>query len=241
MTKKGKIMRVCFEVEGRHAMFTEPLSRVSGEKQSLQIPTREALKGIAKSIYWKPTFVYEIEKVRVMNPIRFESMGVRLPNYKGGNDLATYLYLKDVRYQVQAVMKWNMNRPEYAEDRIVGKHLVSFADALAKGGRRDVCLGTRECQAFVSECSFGEGSGAYDDADIMGFGLMYYGITYPDEGWNEETRNQMSMHWWMPEMRNGIIEFPPPSRHDAVITRKMKPMKMGMFERHQEEQNGISQ
>ena len=224
-------MRVWFEVEGRHAMFTDPLSRVAGEKQSLQIPTREALKGIAKSIYWKPVLLYEIEKVRVMNPIRFESMGVRLPNYKGGNDLATYLYLRNVRYQVQAIMKWNYNRPEYADDRIEEKHIPAFVDALAKGGRRDVCLGTRECQAFVSECQFGEGDGAYDNTDLMEFGMAYYGITYPDEGWDDETRNQMSIHWWMPKMLNGIIEYPLPSRRDAVITRKMKPMKKGVLKK----------
>lgn len=29
-------------------------------------------------------------------------------------------------------------------------------------GRRDVFLGTRECQAFVEPCEFGKGDGAYD-------------------------------------------------------------------------------
>ena len=46
-----------FKVWGRHALFTDPLTRIGGEKCSYHVPTYEALKGIAKSIYWKPTFI----------------------------------------------------------------------------------------------------------------------------------------------------------------------------------------
>ena len=44
-----------FEVTGRKGLFTCPEFKVGGEKCTLQIPTYEALKGITKSIYWKPT------------------------------------------------------------------------------------------------------------------------------------------------------------------------------------------
>jgi len=55
-----------FKVWGRYALFTDPLTRIGGEKCSYHIPTYEALKGIAKSIYWKPTFVWVVDEVRVM-------------------------------------------------------------------------------------------------------------------------------------------------------------------------------
>ena len=55
-----------FRVWGRYALFTDPLTKVGGEKCSYHIPTYEALKGIAKSIYWKPTFIWHIDEVRVM-------------------------------------------------------------------------------------------------------------------------------------------------------------------------------
>ena len=45
-----------FTVRAHHALFTDPLTRIGGEKCSYHVPTYEALKGIAKSIYWKPTF-----------------------------------------------------------------------------------------------------------------------------------------------------------------------------------------
>jgi len=61
---------VTFKVWGRYALFTDPLTRIGGEKYSYQVPTYEALKGILSSVYWKPTIVWVIDKVRVMKAIR---------------------------------------------------------------------------------------------------------------------------------------------------------------------------
>ena len=82
-----------FRVWGRYAMFTDPLTRVGGEKCSYHLPTYEALKGITKSIYWKPTFIWYIDRVRVMKRIRTQTKGVKPLDYGGGNTLAIYTYL----------------------------------------------------------------------------------------------------------------------------------------------------
>ena len=42
-----------FKVWGPYALFSDPITRVGGEKFSYQIPTYEAIKGIVESIYWK--------------------------------------------------------------------------------------------------------------------------------------------------------------------------------------------
>lgn len=81
-----------FRARGRYAMFTDPLKRVGGEKCSYHLPTYEALKGIAKSIYWKPTFIWHIDQVRVMKRIRTQTKGVKPLDYGGGNTLAIYIY-----------------------------------------------------------------------------------------------------------------------------------------------------
>lgn len=83
-----------FEVFGDYALFSDPLMRLGGEKCSYQVPTYEALKGILSSVYWKPTFIWRIMDVRVMNPIQTEVKGIRPIKYSGGNDLAYYTYLK---------------------------------------------------------------------------------------------------------------------------------------------------
>lgn len=41
-----------FKVWGKLALFTDPLTKLGGEKFSYQVPTYEAIKGIVKSIYW---------------------------------------------------------------------------------------------------------------------------------------------------------------------------------------------
>ena len=107
-----------FQVTGRYALFTDPLSKVGGEKYSYHVPTYEALKGIAKSIYWKPTLIWVIDEVRVMKRIRTQTKGVKPLDLGGGNSLAIYTFLADVQYQVRAHFEWNDHRPELSDDRI---------------------------------------------------------------------------------------------------------------------------
>ena len=200
-----------FEIMGDYALFTDPIMRVGGEKCSYQIPTYEAIKGILSSIYWKPTLIWCVDKVRVMNRIQTEVKGMRPIKYNGKendrNDLAYYTYLKDCRYQVQAHFTWNDNRPELAADRNENKHHQIALRMIKKVGRRDIFLGARECQGYVAPCIFGQGKGAYDDLPELSFGLMYHGITYADEAYSAETQKKMTARFWYPVMKNGVISF----------------------------------
>ena len=111
-----------FTVTGDYGLFSDPVMRIGGEKCSYQIPTYEALKGILHSVYWKPTIIWYIDEVRVMNRIQTEVKGIRPIKYGGGNDLAYYTYLKDCCYQVRAHFEFNDNRPELEQDRNENKH-----------------------------------------------------------------------------------------------------------------------
>ena len=198
-----------FQVYGDYALFSDPIMRVGGEKTSYHIPTYEAMKGVLQSVYWKPTLVWVIDAVRVMKPIRTETKGVRPITFSGGNELAYYTYLRDVCYQVRAHFEWNENRPELAGDRNEHKHHNIARRMIERGGRRDVFLGTRECQAYVEPCVFGEGDGAYDSLEgEVAYGFMYHGITYADEAVLPEDQGRMTIRFWRPVMkRDGIIEF----------------------------------
>ncbi|MEK3910551.1 type I-C CRISPR-associated protein Cas5c [Paenibacillus sp. FSL H7-0331] len=201
-----------FVVYGDYALFTDPLTKLGGEKLSYQVPTYQALKGIVESVYWKPTLIFFIDEVRIMNPIRMESKGIRPMDYSGGNTLANYTYLRDVRYQVRAHFEFNMNRPEMTYDRNEHKHHNILKRSLQAGGRRDIFLGARECQAYVEPCVFGEGDGFYDRYGEIHLGSMVHGINYPDEtGWNE-----LEVRLWNPVMRDGIIQFRRPDQCTQV-------------------------
>lgn len=216
-----------FEVYGDYALFSDPIMRVGGEKCTYQVPTYEALKGILSSVYWKPTIVWIIDKVRVMNPIQTEVKGIRPIKYTGGNDLSFYTYLKNCRYQVMAHFEWNENRPELIGDRNENKHHCIAKRMIEKGGRRDIFLGTRECQGYVVPCKFGEGEGHYDNIQELAFGLMYHGITYADEAFSEETKNCMTARFWYPKMQNGVINFLRPEK--CPLYKKLRPMEMKIF------------
>ncbi len=218
-----------FEVTGRYAMFSEVLTRAGSEKCSYSIPTYEALKGILHSLYAKPSFIWYIDSVRIMNPIRTVRKGMRPINYGGGNDLAYYTYLEDVRYQVRAHFEWNNNRPELEADRVEHKHHNIAKRMIQRGGRRDVFLGTRECQAYVEPCVFGEGKGYYDESGEIPYDLMYYGMIYADEARKEEDRGKMTVCFWEPVMKNGVIDLIPPD--ECTVKRHIKDMKMKPFGR----------
>ena len=222
-----------FEVYGEYGLFSDPITRVGGEKFSSQLPSYEAIKGVIHSIYWKPSIIWIVDKVRVMNPIQTESKGIRPIKYTSGkNDLSYYTYLKDCRYQVKAHFIFNENRAEELgndqkpEDE--NKHHNIAKRMIERGGRRDIFLGTRECQAYVEPCVFGEGKGFYDEVPELGFGIVYHGITYPDEAYSEETKGMMTVNLWNAVMRNGIIDFPHPR---DCIHRPVREMQMKKFGR----------
>lgn len=198
-----------YKVYGRYALFTDPLTKTGGEKFTYQIPIYQALKGITESIYWKPTFIWVIDSVRIMNTIQTESKGMRPIKYSGGNDLASYTYLKDVEYHVKAHFEWNENRPELQADRNEDKHYQIAKRMIERGGRRDIFLGTRECQGYVEPCRFKDDMGAYDNTDLS-FGVMLHGITYPDEACKKEEKDRMTIRLWNAQMRQGVINFPRP-------------------------------
>ncbi len=213
-----------FVVHGKYALFTDPVTRIGGEKFTYQIPTYQALKGIVESIYWKPTLTWYIDEVRVMNPIQTEVKGVRPIKYQNSNnDLMYYTYLREPVYQVRAHFEFNENRPDLAYDRNENKHHNIAKRAVKKGGRRDVFLGTRECQGYVEACTFGEGESFYDAYGEVSFGPMFHGFTYPDEG-DQET---LQARIWVPTMKNGIISFKRPE--ECEIIRDVRKGSMKQF------------
>ncbi len=229
-----------FQVTGDYALFSDPIMRAGGEKCSYQIPTYEGLKGIHHSVYWKPTIVWVIDAVRVMNPIQMETKGVRPIKYNSKeNDLSYYTYLKDCVYQVRAHFEWNENRPELTEDRNENKHHHIARRMIEKGGRRDIYLGTRECQGYVEPCDFGEGVGAYDAVPELNFGMMYHGITYADESYDEKTAGKMTVRFWKPVMKQGIIVFERPENCDKIKT--LGDMKIKIFGESMQNFSGLKE
>ena len=183
-------------------------------------PPTKRLKGILSSVYWKPTIVWIIDKVRVMKAIKTQTRSAKpVEIWRRKFDLSIYTYLSDVEYQVQAHFEWNFHREDMAKDRNENKHYFIAKRMIERGGRRDVFLGTRECQGYVEPCKFGEGEGFYDNYGELSFDLMFHGFDYPDE----IGKNEFHSRFWRPKMINGVVEFIRPE--ECTIRKFVRPMK----------------
>lgn len=226
-----------FRLWGRYALFTDPLTKIGGEKCSYHLPTYEALKGVCKSIYWKPTIIWVVDAVRVMRRIRTQTKGTKPLEFSGGNTLAIYTFLTGVddnaedasrkhgvEYQVRAHFKFNEHHKVLEKDRIEGKHFAIAKRMLERGGRQDIFLGTRDCQGYVEPCVFGEGKGACDGDHEVGYGLMFHGFDYPDETGKDE----LYARFWYPTLRKGILIFDRPEdcKHRKLV-RQMEAKNFG--------------
>ncbi len=188
-----------FELAGRYALFTDPVTACGGEKCSLPVPTYEALKGAARGIYASREFNWVIDAVRIMNRISTEAMSMtRLCYFGGGRDISVYTYLRDVRYKVSSHLEFPDGTPPETQH----KHYSIARRMLGKGGRREIYLGVRSCTAAVSPCRFAEGEGFYDDIS-EDLGLMYHSIAYSGS-------EAVSVQHFNCRMEHGVIAFPPP-------------------------------
>jgi len=163
-----------------------------------------------------------------MKKIQTEAKGVKPIKMSGGNDLSYYTYLRDVEYQVLAHFEWNEYRKDLETDHNENKHHHIAKRCIVKGGRRDIYLGTRECQGYVEPCTFGEGPGYYDKYGELDFGIQFHGYDYPDE----TGKNELTVRLWKAKMKDGIIKFPSPKECDPSLSRYIRNMTAKVFEKN---------
>jgi len=65
-------MAIKLKVWGDFACFTRPEMKV--ERVSYDVMTPSAARGILEAIHWKPAIKWEIQKIHIINPIKFENI-----------------------------------------------------------------------------------------------------------------------------------------------------------------------
>lgn len=193
-------------VEGDYACFTRPELKV--ERASYDVPTPGALEGMLKSVYWKPSIKYVIDRIVVFNPINFVNVRrnevkdkVSFANVKSNmkgaqNDLSIYtgesrsqraaMLLKNVKYGIEFHFELTGLKCE-EEDDPENKHYNIIKRRLEKGQHfRMPCLGCSEFPInrirLVDEFPMEEISPeiiAMGDVDL---GYMLYRMRFVDEG-----------------------------------------------------------
>jgi len=153
-------------VWGQHGLFTRPELKV--ERMSYDVMTPSAARGILEAIHWKPAIRWVIDRIHVLEPIRFQSIrrnevGHKAPAGKirqamKRGDLEGLQLLVDEdrqqrastvlvspRYVIEA--HFDMAAKAGPEDS-EGKHLDIFNRRAARGQCfHQPCLGAREFAA----------------------------------------------------------------------------------------------
>lgn len=153
-------------VRGRHACFTRPEMKV--ERVSYDVITPSAARGILEAIHWKPAIRWVVDRIHVLEPIRFETIrrnevASKISTTKArsalkagdlrGLSLAVdedrqqraMLCLSHVAYGIEAHFEMTSRAGE--EDN-QGKHAEMFRRRAAKGQCfHQPCLGVREFSA----------------------------------------------------------------------------------------------
>ena len=156
-------------VSGDFACFTRPEMKV--ERVSYDVMTPSAARGILEALHWKPAITWVIDRIHVINPIRFQSFrrnevrdkistvtaerarqngstqGLGLVVEENREQRAAMLLVK-VAYVIEA--HFEMTAKAGADDN-AAKHLSMFQRRAAAGQCfHQPCLGTREFPARFS-------------------------------------------------------------------------------------------
>ena len=153
-------------VWGPRALFSRPEMKV--ERVSYDVITPSAARGVLEAIHWKPQMVWRIRRLRVLNPIRFDSIrrnevGSKIPagkiasamragsteglalNVDEDRQQRAATLLRDVAYIIEAEIALTA-RGRADPTETVQKHLDIARRRAAKGQYfHHPYLGTREC------------------------------------------------------------------------------------------------
>ena len=190
-------MSVKVEVWGDYALFTRPELKV--ERVSYDVMTPSAARGLLEAIYWHPGMRWVIDRIYVLNPIRFTNIrrnevsatisASKVRSAMAGGDTELHLctqdciqqraamVLQDVRYVIEAHF---VITDKAGEGDNPGKFCDIMRRRLEKGQCfHQPCFGTREFPAHFGAWSGGEPLTAYPDEDRE-LGFMLYDMDYSD-------------------------------------------------------------
>lgn len=209
---------VSLKVWGEYACFTRP--EFKAERVSYDVITPSAARGLLEAIYWKPAIAWVVDRIRVLNPIRFDTVrrnevGHKLPLgnvtkamrdgvspveivVEEARQQRATLLLRDVHYVIEAHFE-----PRDKDGENSAKHRDIFLRRAAKGQCfHGPYLGCREFPACFEPL---DGAPPQPDDALLGprdLGWMLHDLVYGQDGEREA-------RFFRARMSDGVIEVPP--------------------------------
>ncbi len=203
------------KVFGKYACFTRPEMKV--ERVSYDVMTPSAARGIIEAIYWKPAIRWVIDRICVLNEIKFtnvrrnevsqkiSSSNVKTVMKGGSPELyqiapdirqqRASMILKDVSYIIEAHFEMT---DKAGEEDTREKHYNIALRRMRQGQcYHQPCLGTREFAANFELLESNIPDGFYSNQNELDLGWML---------WDIDFQNDMTPIFYRVNMKNGIID-----------------------------------
>ena len=208
----------CLEVWGTYACFTRPELKV--ERVSYDVITPSAARAIFEAIFWKPALRWEVTKIEVLNPIKWDSVR---RNEVGAlasiNKRQIYacdfiqqrntLLLKDVRYRIYAKLVYIPVGKRQLQTKNPGKdeNPMKYYSMFERRAKQGQCftqpyLGCREFACYFQLVDSTKAELKAPISESTDLGIMLYDMDFS----NSEKIMPM---FFRAKMLNGIIIVPP--------------------------------
>jgi CRISPR-associated protein Cas5d len=202
---------------GEWACFTRPEMKV--ERVSYDVMTPSAARGVVEAIYWKPEIRWHIDRITVLNPIRFSSVrrnevkdkigaGAAKAMKDGTGALAFYVDDRDNRQQRATLMLRDVGYVIEAHIEIVSgpDNIAKHLDQFNRRARKGSCF-TRPyfgCREFAADFELLEAESAMPSvhASFAGerdLGWMLHDIDFADP-------KDKQAKFFHAIMRDGVID-----------------------------------
>lgn len=193
------------QVWGDGALFTRPELKV--ERVTYPVMTPPAAVGVLEAIFWKPEFVWRVEKIEVLKPIKQASQrrnettdlaslaeaasGRRRIDTVSTRVQRNAVHLRDVAYRIHAQVE--------LKDHAT-KPVAAYRDQFRRRVTRGSCftqpyLGTREFSAF-----FGDATDAPPITTTDDLGIMLHSV--------DHSTTPTSFTWFTARLDKGVLHVP---------------------------------
>lgn len=208
-------MSVLMEVWGEYAAFNRP--ELSVERVSYDVPTPSAARGMIEAVYWHEGLRWTIDRIYVLNPIRYTN--IRRNELKSklssrsahsimtGSSKPLYVVRSQDIQQRAALMLQNVHYVieahfDMTDKANPGDNPGKFQDIIKRRLKRGQCysqpyLGCRECTANFQ---LWEGGSIPTIAETRDLGYMLYDMDYSDPA-------NIQPMFFRAQMINGVIDL----------------------------------
>ena len=226
---KGMGYGIKLLVWGDRASFNRPEMKV--ERVTYDVMTPSAARGILEAIYWKPQMKWVIDRIHVLNPIRFSNIrrnelggkiAVNMKNTSDGSEMGILIaenrqqragiILLNVKYGIEAHI--DVVEKDRTNEHSGAKHLEMFKRRASNGqyfhhpyfGNREFPVNFELVEEFPKP---------HEELKDTDFGYMLNDMVFtPDKKGrvvesSQGCRLSATPVFFRAKMKNGVIEVPP--------------------------------